>query len=125
MGVEIHLKGPIFDGSAEWMLTQGVEAARIEVAEQALEAVHLETLVFKAPTGVYASKLHKIDSGFMSRILPGILPYVRWLEGTSRRNQTTIFKGYHLFRNVHQRVEARVLPLFEERLQPVIRRLNG
>ena len=125
MGVEIHLKGPIFDGSAEWILTQGIEEARMAFAEEALDAVKTETGVFRAPTGTYRSRLHIEHSGFTSRVLPGFLPYVRWLEGTSRRNQTTIFKGYHLFRNAHAKVDARAPQFFADRLRPVIQRLNG
>jgi len=122
---EVIFRGPLFDGNAEWMLTHGVEQARLELAEQVLEALHVETLVFRAPTGRYTSLLHIVNSAFQSRVLPGVLPYVRWLEGTSRRNFTTRFRGYHLFRNAHQRIEARAVDLFEFHLQPVIARING
>ena len=124
MTVTVNFKGPIFDGSAQWILTQGIEEARRALADEALDAVRVETGVFKNPTGRFKSLLNIENAGFASRVVPGFLPYVRWLEGTSRRNQTTRFKGYHLFRNARMRIEARALPLFEERLRPAIARLN-
>jgi hypothetical protein len=120
-----EFRGPLFDGSAEWMLTHGIETARLELAQQAQDAVELEGLQFKNPSGRYMSLLHIKNESFSSRVLPGILPYVRWLEGTSRRNFTTRFKGYRLFRNAFQRVEARAKDLFEFHLRPVIDRING
>jgi len=122
---EVRFSGPLFDGSAEAILRHGVEQARIEFAEEAKRSVELETGVFRNPTGRYKSLIHIVQEGFTSRILPGRLPYVRWLEGTSRRNQTTRFKGYHVFRKAFQQVEARAESFFESALEPVIRRLNG
>jgi len=121
----VNFRGPLFDGSAEWMLTHGIEQARLEFAQQAQDAVELEGLQFKNPTGRFMSLVHIVNEAFISRIRPGILPYVRWLEGTSRRNQTTRFKGYHLFRNARTRVESRAVQVFEFHLEPVIRRING
>jgi len=122
---EVRFEGPLFDGSAEWMLTHGIEQARIEFAEDAKLSVKAQTRQFRAPTGRYEGLINIVNESFRSRVRPGVLPYVRWLEGTSRRNQTTRFKGYHVFRKARENIEGRAVPFFEQQLEPVIRRING
>ena len=48
-----------------------------------------------------------------------------WLEGTSQRNQSTPFKGYHTFRRTRLRMRKQVLPLAEKRLEEYLERMGG
>lgn len=121
----VTAKGPMFDGSAGWMLTAGIDNGRRAIAAEGERLVKMETGKFRNPTGTYESRIHQEHAAWISRILPGRLPYVRWLEGTSRRNQTTRFKGYFLFRNARMALERRAVPLMEQQLEPIIRKLNG
>ena len=50
--------------------------------------------------------------------------YGPWLEGVSRRNQTTRFKGYHSFRRATQAVLPKVVALANHVLPPFLRRMN-
>ena len=99
MTVEVTFRGPLFNGSAAGILRQGVDQAALKVGEEAKEEVEAETKVFRNPTGRYRSLIRIERTAGFVKVVPGRLPYVRWLEGTSRRNQTTRFKGYHVFRN--------------------------
>ena len=126
----VTFKGPVFDGTAEWMLTQGIEDGRQEVAEQMFRAVHANTGRFRNPTGRYQGLLAIRPMGaFLTKIEPGMLPYVRWLEGTSRRNDTTRFKGYRVFRAAFElfdgRGGGRAVQIVEQRLRPVLAAING
>jgi hypothetical protein len=120
----IQLKGPMLDGSGDRALNTAIDLAARRLMDDALQEVEQETTVFKAPTGVYKSLLHIVVSPPWFRVVPGRLPYVAWLEGTSRRNQTTRFKGYHLFRNARRRVESYAGQRFESYLRPHLARLR-
>lgn len=120
----VRTRGPIFDGRANWLITQWAEDTRRSFTLRVLDDLKSSTSVFRAPTGRYRSLLHIEYGSFMSKVLPGRLPYVRWLEGTSRRNQTTRFKGYHLFRNATTRANTEIVPYFRSRLPDLIGRLR-
>ncbi|HTY35424.1 hypothetical protein [Mycobacterium sp.] len=103
-GVQITTVGPIFDGEAEVALAALATEIVSQVADAALsdlQARFHET--FMAPTGAYESQVVKnLASPTSAEIGDGGSRYGPWLEGTSHRNQTTRFKGYHNFRFVTQ-----------------------
>lgn len=49
----------------------------------------------------------------------------RWLEGVSRRNQTTRFKGYMIYRQSKQELRAKAKSIAERYYQDAIRTLNS
>ena len=122
---KIEFKGPLVDGSAGRILAAGVENASRQLARDALTEVQRETSVFKRPRGVWKSLLHIVVDPPSYQVVPGRVCYNRWLEGTSRRNQTTRFKGYHLFRNARTRVEGYAAERFTRYLQPFLHRLGA
>lgn len=123
--VDISFKGPLVDGSGGRILAAGVENASRRLTADALDEVRRETGVFRAPRGVYKSLLHIVVDPPWFHVIPGRLPYVRWLEGTSRRNQTTRFKGYGVFRKARRRVEGFAAERFTTYLQPFLQRLGA
>ena len=48
-----------------------------------------------------------------------------WLEGTSKRNQTTGFKGYKTFHRTQLRLRKQALPFAESRMKEYIERMGG
>jgi hypothetical protein len=48
-----------------------------------------------------------------------------WLEGTSRRNQTTDFPGYKTFRRTRLRMRKQLKPYAESQLAAYIERMGG
>lgn len=51
--------------------------------------------------------------------------YGSWLEGTSSRNQTTRFKGYHLFRRATQEVGRRLPQILDPEERDLVSGLDG
>jgi len=100
--VYVTVSGPLFDGEADAAVQEWLAATRKRVADEGV-------LMLKAfpmdksgrARGVFESMVHRVSSPRVESI-PG--PQERgvvwspWLEGVSRRNDTTRFKGYHLFR---------------------------
>jgi hypothetical protein len=48
-----------------------------------------------------------------------------WLEGDSKRNQSTGFKGYHTFRRTRLRMRKQVTPFARDRIREYLLRMGG
>ena len=75
---------------------------------QAAAEVGRETIVFKQPTGNYLRNVTTTNRIDTTRVHVDNVVYGPWIEGTSRRNDETRFKGYRIFRKAAQAVDNRV-----------------
>jgi hypothetical protein len=103
-GTVIITEGPIFDGRAELALPVIAYLIREAVANTALNDIHaVLPQVLQHPTGAYESRivtdLSQVD---VAKVWDQGDVKGPWLEGSSRRNKTTRFKGYRTFRKVTQ-----------------------
>lgn len=107
----VHMYGPMFDGRALGALTGFEREWRYQVAERGKDMVLEElSMVLQHPTGYYESQVRvEGRANFVDVVTDGGVIYGPWLEGTSRRNQTTRFKGYGTFRKVQERLEKETL----------------
>ncbi len=121
----VKLTGPLFDGSAEWILTTAINEARRNMAVDALGDMERTASVFEAPTGRWRSLLHVVHHGTRSIVRPGRLPYNFWLEGIGSRNRTSRFKGYRNWRIVRTAWQRRAAEELNRRIQPAITRIGG
>lgn len=116
MSVEVGLTGPLFDGRAE----AAVEAFANDVEERVAEAVVQDvrlTLDREArnPTGRYRNSVRaERNGGGWSATDGGRLRYGTWLEGTSRRNRSTGFRGFHAFELAQAEAERQVNRIAEQ-----------
>ncbi len=122
--VTVTFKGPLFDGTADMILTTGMEQTRRQIAEETLTDLKQSTQVFRNPTGTYESRLHTEHAGFTSKVLPGDLPYIWWVETGKRRGEQTRFPGYYLFKQARLRLEATVQARFEAGMRPWIDKIR-
>jgi hypothetical protein len=125
-----HVKtsGPLFDGRAKRALNDFIR----EFAEGYAHDVNDElqsrfTKKFKNPTGRYQAHVRARRVGVgRSVVNGGDLPYGPWLEGGTRRNQRSTFKGYHSFgltaRKMRRRAKVDANAEFKRRY---LRRMNG
>jgi hypothetical protein len=120
----LKMTGPMFDGSAARILAEGITDAGERLMDDAKREVEQGTGQFKNPTGRYRGGIHTEITATRFKVLPGRLPYVAWLEGTSRRNQTTRFKGYGVFRDARLRFATYAHARFAQYLQPTLDRLR-
>lgn len=122
--VTLTSKGPVFDGRAERALDKFEIQLRADVADKGAEEVGRETGIFKAPTGNYLRNITtttRLDTDLVH--LDNVV-YGPWIEGTSRRNQTTRFKGYRVFRKATQALDARVPEIARVTIRPFLRDMN-
>lgn len=127
--VDIGAGGPLLEGRA----THVIEAWQREtVRELADEGVtELRGFVMNKTgrsRGNFRSSVRSYQEGAFARI-PGPMiegyTWAPWLEGNSRRNQSTRFKGYRLFRITAARLNRRAKGVGEAVLSRLIGELGG
>lgn len=118
---KVEVTGPLADGSASVLLQQATGEAVHEIAQEGVN--ELQSWVMNKSgraTGFFqehitTSTFKKYGQGeVIFASYPAIL-YGPWLEGTSRRNDDTRFKGYHLFRLTRQKLVSEVAPVVLKR----------
>lgn len=123
IGAEVNLRGPLFSGVSNRIIQAMMNDITEAVAEEGGDFVRAGTSVFKAPTGGWEGDIsvspfasgHRVDVGRV---------YDRWLEGVSRKNDTTRFKGYGLFKKAMADLRRTVGQTAKRAAAPHIRRLN-
>jgi hypothetical protein len=125
----VTLRGPLFDGRAESILSQAIDEARRQLIDvTAMQFVRQEITVFRynsgPPTYRYRSGLHTKHAGEVSRLLPSqSIPYVHWIEGTGSRNARSRFKGYQIFERTQRRVEGMMMDHFRRAIAHAVARI--
>lgn len=129
---KVTLTGPIFDGQATVAARDFTRALAAEIAEIAQTWIKLDTARMdksgRGGTGAAAGgvKIHGEGASWVvsGGINEGVYSWP-WLEGTSKRNQTTEFRGYHTFRRTRLRMRKQVKPYGEQLLAEFIERMGG
>ena len=101
--IQFTAVGPVFDGRAEHAIAVIHEQALDELADYAHNRiVAVIGAVVTERTGIYERVIttnRAVDSRVITDSASILGP---WLEGVSRRNRSTRFKGYHAFRRAAQ-----------------------
>ena len=111
-GVSIVTSGPMFDGRAPEMIDHFCHEVVSELAFTAMdEVMYVQQLCFKQPTGYYWSQMRRDTIADTMRGAAAVVTdqgviYGPWLEGHSRRNETSRFKGYQAWRKGFQATVA-------------------
>jgi hypothetical protein len=129
---KVTLTGPLFDGQAAVAARDYTRALSAEIAEIAQTWIKLDTARMdrsgRGGTGAAAGGVKISGEGANWVVSGGIREgeYAwPWLEGTSKRNQSTDFKGYHTFRRTRARMRKQVTPYAQKELALFIERMGG
>ena len=105
----VDVSGPLSDGTAVadlGALMDSIAKAIADSAEESLKSVVMNKT--GRSRGRFRANLHQVDRGPATIAIPGPMitgvTWAPWLEGVSRRNASTKFKGYHLFRNTARKL---------------------
>lgn len=105
LDLKYNAKGSIVDGRLMRQLDTAADDIETEVGEYAVDQIRRRLdRVLRNPTGFYRSRVQVETLGDRLRVTDSGVIYGPWLEGVSRRNQSTRFKGYKTFRLVAQDV---------------------
>lgn len=122
--------GPLFDQTADDVLDElrdkiahdGAEWAREQLAQ-----VHMDK-TGRARGGFQENlRLVKRNAGWAvpAPMITGVV-WGPWLEGVSKRNASTRFKGYHLFRDVREQLRnGKAQEIADKALEELLPKLGG
>lgn len=116
------MSGPLFDGRAARVTHAMAEEIGDDVADQGVNDVRqIVAGSARRRTGNYERHVRTDRSAGDRTVTDGRIVYGPWLEGISRRNQSTRFKGFMAFRRTAQALQAKAVRIAE----PVVRRRIG
>jgi hypothetical protein len=122
----VNITGPVSDGSLAGMLSRMVDEMINTVAAQAYADVmqNLNSSI-QFPTPYYETQITVQDLKGDTVVHDRGIIYGPWLEGVSRRNGATRFKGYHSFRKAADELRRKVPDLCQHVADQWMPRLNG
>jgi len=143
---DVHITGPIFDGTADRAMREGQLAVRHKLADKGESKVRaiFESMI-RVNRGVFLGSVTQTDEsrtfawgGGNGKVytMPIVVEdpavetivttenacYGPWLQGTGSRNMTTRFKGYHGYTLAAQELDAEAEGIADAELQPYIER---
>lgn len=125
----VHVEGPIFDGEAEHALADYDRDVRHAIADRGVELLKAFPMDKTGRAhGGFQANLHTVDTD-LGTAIPG--PMIRgvtwapWLEGNSKRNRSTSFKGYHLFRKTALQLQDEAADIGDRELQKYLPKMGG
>jgi hypothetical protein len=128
---EVTVRGPLFDGEASAALRDYSDQLSQNLAQQAQRIIQDKARRFnksgRGGTGRAADSVNIRGAGSSYMVVGNSNAgevWWPWLEGTSKRNFTTRFKGYHVFRLAQNIVNKRARKLGEEELQKYLPEMN-
>lgn len=129
---KVILTGPLFDGRADEAAREFERHLVHEIAEIGQTWIKLDTGRMdksgRGGTGRAAEGVQLTGAGTSYVIRGGIREGEYswpWLEGDSRRNTTTGFKGYHSFRRTRLRMRKQVTPYARALLRRYLEQMGG
>lgn len=129
VNAKVEVSGPLASGEAANALQDALRATVHELSQEA--QTELQSFVMDKTgraTGFFQdhiiiSNLKKYrDAEVVHPAYPAVL-YGPWLEGTSERNRSTRFPGYHLFRLTRQRMQDKAADVAERHIDEAMRKL--
>lgn len=106
--IDIDLRGPLFAGRSPAAVRRFARDATDAIAAQTYSEVmgNLNGSI-RHPTPYYETQIVNQRMGEGRKVHDRGIVYGPWLEGTSARNQTTTFRGYHSFGRAREVMRAR------------------
>lgn len=123
--MSVEFSGPLFDGTAARLLQQGADEAEQAVGIE-LRNQWRSNLAGSARqrTGFYESRVRLESSRGDTVVTDRGVVYANWLEGTSRRNASTRFKGYRHIERAFAAVDPQAGQITERALGPFIAKMG-
>jgi hypothetical protein len=124
--VSVTEHGPLTDGTAPEIIHAYMDEVKKDIAAEGV--TRLRGFVMDKTgraTGRYQAEIQTSTLSFNDILIHDPVVYGPWLEGTSERNRSTRFKGYHLWRKTAQALNDDAPGIAEKRMPELIRRLGG
>lgn len=126
---DIQVQGPLADGTAERAMKTWAERTAKALGDEGIERLRAFRMDKTGRAhGGFQANLHLIQAGPVARIpgpmIKGVV-WTPWLEGTSQRNSSTGFKGYHMFRKTRLALQKRAPEVGQRELDRIMPEIGG
>jgi hypothetical protein len=129
VSADVELHGPLADGTADRVMQEWATRTAKALGDEGVERLRAFPMNKTGRAhGGFQANLHVIQSGPVARIPAPMITGVvwgPWLEGTSKRNSSTRFKGYHLFRKTRLQLQARAPEVGQQVLDKLLPEIGG
>jgi hypothetical protein len=128
--VRLDVSGPLADGTAEKLTEDWQRNTTQALADKGVELLR-EFPMNKTgrARGGFQESLHIVRKSAGAVRIPGPqekgVVWASWLEGTSKRNRSTKFKGYHLFKQTRAELDDRAEEIGQQELDKLIGGMGG
>lgn len=125
----VIVAGPLWDGEADIAVDQWLEETRKKVADEGVLMLRAWPMDKTGRArGGFEARVHRVTRGLVEAI-PGPtergITWAPWLEGVSKRNESTHFKGYGLFRKTRIKLAREWRKTAQDELYRYIGRMGG
>ena len=125
--ISVSTSGPLFGNLAQDIVRDWLDAAKREVADMGVR--ELDAIVMDKTgrgTGHYQSMITTRVIRYNDVLITDPVIYGPWLEGISKRNESTGFRGYHLWRRTRLRLRRTYKDVAQKKLEEYyLRRMGG
>lgn len=124
------ITGPIADGSAAKACEEWAEKVTERLGDTAVDMLRsVEMNKSGRATGAFQENLHPVRKSptqvnVTGPMIKGVT-WAPWLEGTSRRNDSTGFKGYRLFRKTRLALDKKAPEIGQQVLDELMPEIGG
>lgn len=124
--ITASVSGPLADGTAHQAVRDWLDATKQDVADQAVTRLRAVTMDRTGrATGHYQKMIRTTLLNYKDVLVDDPVIYGPWLEGTSKRNESTRFKGYRLWRRTRLQVKREAPKIAQAKLPEYIERMGG
>ena len=127
--VRPEVTGPLANGDAERALQDWAQNTAKALGDEGVKLLAAFPMDKTGRArGGFQANLKVLQDGPQATIPAPMIRGVTWgpwLEGTSKRNSSTRFKGYHLFRKTRQQLQKMAPDIGQAELDKIMPRLGG
>jgi hypothetical protein len=130
LDVQADVTGPLAGGTADRALQDWAKATAKALGDEGVKILRAWPMNKTGRAhGAFENALNAVEEApGMVRIkgpmITGVV-WSPWLEGTSKRNRSTKFGGYHLFAGTRQQLDERAPEIGQRELDKVMPRIGG
>jgi len=130
ISLDCMVTGPLADGRAVKAAEEWAENTSQALADEGLEMLRAVRMDKSGRSrGGFQEALKIVRKSPTEKRIPGPqergVAWAPWLEGTSKRNESTGFRGYGLFRDTRTRLQERAPEIGQRELDKLMPRMGG
>lgn len=129
--VDCRVEGPLASGEADKAAQDWATNTTQAIADEGAELLRTFPGMDKTgrarggfQQGLMTKRISPTETRIVGPTVRGVA-WTPWLEGTSKRNESTGFKGYHLFRKTRLQLSKMAPGIAQEELDKVLPRMGG